>query len=218
MTHTTCEHIRDLLPAYADDGLGADEAQAVRVHLRACAACRLEAARWAALDRLLTEGLTAPEPVSQAEVEAAVQRVHETRPAWQAAPVPVRFWRSWLPAAAVAAAAILLAVLGSYAPEADVARAKGALIDEAARLASDPRELAAVRPGELVAVGTEAREWPGRLALDAAYQWDAGLSLAQSLGRRVGLAPLAVCVVLLLAANLMIARRVRETPRSLQGG
>lgn len=218
MIRESCEHIQDLLPAYLEEALGADERRAVGEHLAGCRACRLEAESWARLDGLLDEHLAAVEPVEEAEVEALVQRLREERPVWRIAPEPVRFWRSWAPAAAFAVAAVLLALVGSYTPGLDLAVAKQTVLDEAAAMAASSRELPRAAPEEAVALYADAATWPREAAEGARRQWGEGLGLVQALTRRVGLAPLATCVMLLLAANLMVARGVRGTPRSLQGG
>jgi len=218
MTHCTCEHIQDLLPAYVDEALSADDARAVRAHLADCAACRVEAERWARLDGLLDEHLSGAEPVPSADVESVIGRLHQERPVWRVAPAPVRFWRSWMPAATVAAAAVLLVLAGLYTPGVSLASAKDALLDEAASVAAESRELPYAAPEQAIALYEDARSLPKHAALGASRQWDAGLNLAQALTRRVGLAPLATCVLLLFAANVVVARGVRGRPRSLQGG
>jgi len=218
MSYHTCEHIEDLLPAYVDHALSADDARAVRAHLADCAACRVEAERWARLDGLLDEHLPVAQPVPSPDVEGLIQRLHRERPVWRVAPAPVRFWRTWMPAAGVAAAAVLLALAGLYAPGVNLDDAKEALLDEAMAVAADSRQLPQVAPEQAMALYEDARSLPKHAALGASRQWDASLSLAQALTRRVGFAPLATCVLLLFAANVMVARGVRGRPRSLQGG
>ncbi len=218
MGYDACEHIQGLLPAYVDEALAAEERRAVDAHLAGCRACRLEAQRWARLDGLLDTHLAAVEPVEETEVEALVARLHQKRPVWRMAPQPVRFWRRWAPSAAFAAMAALLALVGSYTPGLSLALAKDAVLDEAAAVAASSRELTQVAPEDAVALYADAATWPRDAAEGARRQWSGGLGLIQALTRRVGLAPLATCLLLLLAANLMVARGVRGAPRSLQGG
>jgi len=217
MSHDPCDTIRDLLPAHVDGALHPGEAEAVDTHLAGCAACRRERERWVSLNRLLDQHLAAEEPVTSAEVEAVVQRVRAERPAWRVAPTPVRFWRAWLPAAALAAAALVLVLIGGYAPEVRLADAKGALLDQAAAMAQGSRTLPQSAPEEAVAFYADAVEWPGQAAAGAVRGWDSSQAFTQALVRRVGLAPLAACLLLLLAANLMVARGARLAPRAVSG-
>jgi anti-sigma factor RsiW len=217
MSHDTCDAIRDLLPAHVDGALDAATAETVGAHLAECAACRREREQWVSLNRLLDEHLATAEPVPSAEVEAVVQRVRAEKPAWRVAPTPVRFWRAWLPVAALGATALVLVLIGAYAPGLHWASAKGVLLDQAAAVAQESRALPQSAPEGAIALYADAREWPGQAAAGAARGWDDGRVFAQSLVRRVGLAPLATCLLLLLAANLMVARGARLAPRAASG-
>jgi anti-sigma factor RsiW len=215
MSETRCTHIQELLPAHVEGAIAPEEAQAVRAHLAECPGCRAEAERWERLEGLLNVHLRSIEPVEEPAVEALLTRLRAERPVWRIAPEPVRFWRRWAPGAALAAAAVLLA---GYAPRISVDGARDALLDEAAAVAATSRELPRVAPGEAAALYAEAATWPRTAADRARRQWSEGLGLAQAVTRRIGVAPLATCLLLLVAANLLVARGIRDAPRSLQGG
>jgi len=215
---TRCEHIRELLPAHVDGALGAGEAGLVCAHLAECGECRREAERWARLDGLLETHLRTVEPVDEADLQALLARVHREAPGRRRALEPVRLRGSWIPAGVLAAAALVLALLGSYTPEVSLAGARDALLDEAATVAASSRELTRVSPEDAVALYAETTAWPRSAAAHARRQWGTGLGLVETLTRRVGLAPLAACLLALAAANLMVARGVRAEPRQTEGG
>jgi len=217
MSHDPCDYIRDLVPAHVDGALDASEAEAVSAHLAGCVACRRERDQWVALNQLLDEHLAAAEPVSSAEIETVVQRVREQRPAWRVAPTPVRFWRAWLPAAALGTAALLLTLAGAYTPGLELADAKSVLLDQAVTMAEQSRTLPQSAPEEAVALYSDAKEWPKQATAGAVHGWDEGREFMQALARRVGPVPLAACLFLLLAANLIVARGARLAPRAVSG-
>jgi predicted anti-sigma-YlaC factor YlaD len=207
MIPRTCKEIRELLPLFVDGALGEAESRSVRDHLGGCRECRREADRWAALDRVVAAGLTFEEPTAAADVEAVVQRLREVRPAWQAAPTPVRFWRNWAPAAALAGVAVILAVAGLYSPGVDLSAARSRIGAEAAAV-----------PDDFVALNEAARSWPGQAREAALEQANQGAALAEAVLRWVGPAPLVACAVLLLAINLVCARSARLPRQRLQRG
>jgi len=212
-----CEGIRERLPVYVDEALDAAEAELVREHLAGCAACRSEAERWARLNGLLTTHLQGAEPVDEAEVEALLARVRRERPEWRLAPESALLRRSWTPAAALAVAAVLLALLGGYPPDLNLGAARETLLDQAAGVASSSRELTRVDQ-DAAALYADAVTWPREAADGARRQWGESLGWAESLTRRVGVAPLGVCLLILAAANVAVARGVRIRPRRAQGG
>ena len=214
----TCEIIRALLPYYADGEVSEGEAGMIREHVAGCAECRREAAEWAALGRIVSEGLRAEEPFGADELEAAVQRVHEARPLWRAAPTPVRFWRSWAPVAGLAALALVIAFAASDLLRFSFADAGVLLRDETAALVSVPGELATDVPRDYQALRRSARSWPQRTAEGLGAQWDRGMALSQAVTRRVGPVPLAACALLLLAANFALVREARSSHGRLQRG
>jgi hypothetical protein len=213
-----CERVQALLPHYADGEVGAGEARLIREHIAACARCRREAAEWAALNRILGEGLRASEPVSADEIEAAVLRVREVRPIWRVAPTPVRLWRRWAPVAGLAAAAVLVALASANSPWLDLNDAGATIRDETAALALAPAELAADVPRDYRDLRRSIGSWPQQAVNDLAERWSRGAVLSQAVTRRVGTAPLAACAVLLLAANFAFARGVRSSHGRLQEG
>jgi anti-sigma factor RsiW len=213
-----CDRVRALLPHYADGEVSEAETELVRAHLADCRACRREAAEWAALNRVVERELTARGAVPQSEVEAAIRKVREARPAWRVAPAPVRFWRSWTPAVALAAVAVLIAVIGAELPGLKLTEAGAMIRDEAAALAVGPRELAADVPRDYHALGRSVRSWPQQALDGLAEQWDRGTAVSQAIAGRVGTAPLAACALLLLAANFAFVRGVRSSHGRLQRG
>jgi hypothetical protein len=100
----------------------------------------------------------------------------------------------------------------------NMAAARDAALDEVVAVVSESRALPQATPEEAVAFGLDLARLPKHAALEAARQWDEGQGLTQALTRRVGLAPLVACLALLLAANFLVARGVRGTPRPLPGG
>jgi len=213
----TCERIRALLPHYADGEVSHGDAGMIREHVAACAECRREAAEWAALDRIVSRGLRAEDPVGAEELEAVVQRVRQVRPLWRAAPAPVRFWRSWAPAAGLAALALVIASVAGDLLKLNLADAGALLRDETAALVSVPGELATDVPRDYQALRRSARSWPQRTAAGLGTQWDRGMALSQAVTRRVGPVPLAACALLLLAANFALVREARSSHGRLQG-
>lgn len=212
-----CETIRDLIPEYVDGEACAADADLVRAHLRACAGCRREAAEWRALGRLVDEGLAAVESVSEAEVEAAVARVSQERPLWQAAPAPLRFWRSWAPMAAMGTAAVLLVLLVNYTP--GVASAGPMLRDWAFSLiASYPTDLPDVAVSDVIALGETVRALPDSTAGRVAQEWTRGVTFTEVLATRIGVLPLAAVAFVLFLANVAFVRAVRGTLRPTPGG
>ena len=214
---TSCESIEDLLPLHADGELAADEALLVHAHLAGCAACRAEAERWQALNGLLDHGLGAPEPATAAEVEAVLQRLRRETPVWQNAHLSARLGRAWMAATALAAGLVLL-VLSLRGVPLGIGQAQNAVIDQAADLAEEPRDVARTLPGELVGLYAEARATPVRVALEATQRWDATLGLTDALSRRTGIGPLVALGLLLLIANLLVARGLRTPRGALQRG
>ena len=194
MDRLGCDAIREMLLDHADGGLPTAEAGEVERHLSACASCRREADEWAALDRVLAQGLRADGPVSDAEIEAAVARVREAKPAWRLAPVPVRFWRSWAPTVALAAAV-------------------GADVCEIY-----PTDIAQIVPTDIDALRESVSALPESTVAGVTREWDQGATWSQTLGHRIGLLPLAAGAVLLLFINLAFAKSVRGSLRPLQGG
>ena len=119
-----CDDIMDLLAGFMDRELDAATHERVRRHLESCADCRRELEGLERVDALFRRA-TAPaaEAGAWAEVEAALDRELER----DRATVPMeavreraarRGWLAswWLPAVAVAAAAVLVAVFFIQAP------------------------------------------------------------------------------------------------------
>jgi anti-sigma factor RsiW len=213
-----CDRVKALLPYHADGEVSEADARAIREHLSGCAECRQAAAEWRALNRIVDEGLRLEEPVSADEVEAAIRAVHQAKPLWQAAPAPVRFWRSWSPVAGLAALALIIAIAGLNLPQLSLAGASAAIRDETAALALAPGELATQVPHDYQALRRSARFWPEQTVDALVSQWSRGAQLSQALTRRVGVVPLAACALLLLAANFAFARQVRSAHGRLQRG
>jgi hypothetical protein len=212
-----CDRVRALLPHHADGEVSEAEARAIREHLAACAACRRAAAEWRALNRIVDEGLQAEASVSEAEVEAAIRRVRQARPMWQAAPAPVRFWRSWAPVAGLAALAVVLALVGMRSSGLSLPSA-AAVREETAAFVVAPGELATELPDDYKALRHSAGSWPEQAIEALGSQWTRGTQLSQAVTRRIGVLPLVACALLLLAANFVLAREVRGTRGTLQRG
>ncbi|HJN16889.1 MAG TPA: zf-HC2 domain-containing protein [Armatimonadota bacterium] len=219
MDRLGCDAIREMLPDHADGGLPTAEAGEVERHLSACASCRREADEWAALDRVLAQGLRADGPVSDAEIEAAVARVREAKPAWRLAPVPVRFWRSWAPTVALAAAAAVLMAVFGVVPGDTWAEAKQIVTTHATSIIhSYPTDIAQIVPTDIDALRESVSALPESTVAGVTREWDQGATWSQTLGHRIGLLPLAAGAVLLLFINLAFAKSVRGSLRPLQGG
>jgi anti-sigma factor RsiW len=213
-----CDRVRALLPHHADGELSEADARAIREHLTGCAECREAAAEWMALNRIVDEGLRLAEPVPADEVDAVIRRLRQARPIWQAAPAPVRFWRSWAPVAGLAALALVIAAVGSSLPPPSLADAGAAIRDQTTALVLGPGEFAGGVPQDYQALRRSARSWPEEAAEALVGQWNRGTQLSQAVTRRVGVLPLAACALLLLAANFAFAREVRSVHGRLQGG
>ncbi len=205
-----CGDIRDLLPLFVDGALGPADDRRLREHVAACADCRREAERWAALDRLVAQGLAGEAAASDGEIEAVLRRVHETRPVWQVAPAPMRFWRSWAPLGALGLAAVALTLLGLYSPWPHLTGAPAALRNDLAAVVTEATDLVAAVPNDVSGVPQAVRAWPHEIRHDALDGWDQAAALAQSALGWTGPAPFVICLLLVLAVNLAFARRAFE--------
>ena len=215
---TMCEDIRELLPVYVDEAASEAEQRRVVEHLAECAQCRREAERWAALDRLVAASLSEEEPAAAEEVEATAARVRAVRPGWAIAPTPVRFWRSWLPTGALAAAAVIIVLVALYSPWLNLSATPSMIHEHVAALASEPTELAASVSDDVTALQDTLRTWPQQAQSALTEWWSQGAALAQEALRHTGSAPLAVCMVLLLLANVAFARSAVISRAQLQEG
>jgi anti-sigma factor RsiW len=117
----TCRDVRDRLHAYIDDELGVEATLAVEGHLECCAGCRTAAERQRRFRQ--TVGALHPRP----EAPAALRHAIRTRTAFPAGP-PRRI------VAAVALAASILAIVGTWAMRAHRADALPVEIAAALRL------------------------------------------------------------------------------------
>ncbi len=219
MDNQACERIQEMLPDFVDDGLTPADAAQIDRHLLGCDACRREADEWAALDRILDAGLGVTEPVSELDVEAAVARVREVKPAWRLAPAPMRFWRSWTPTAALAAAAIVLMAGFEFVPGETWAEAKQLVADQATSIINAyPTDIAEVVPTDINSIRDSVSALPEATVAGVTRGWDQGVTWSQLLSHRIGLLPLAAGAVLLLLVNLALVKSVRGSLRSLHGG
>lgn len=213
-----CDRVRALLPHHADGELSEADARVIREHLAGCAECRKAAAEWTALNRIVDEGLRRAEPAPADEVDAAIRRLRQARPIWQAAPAPVRFWRSWAPIAGLAALALMIAAVGFSLPQPSLVDAGAAIRDQTTALVLGPGEFASGVPQDYQALRRSVRSWPQEAVEALVGQWSRGTQLSQTVTSRVGVLPLAACALLLLAANFAFAREARSLHGRLQRG
>jgi len=218
MTRRTCDEIRDLLPFCADGALSEGDEARVREHLEVCEECRLEAEGWSALGRVLARGLVGEEPASAATVEEALRRVHEVRPAWRVAPAPVRFWRAWTPAGALALTAAAMVLVGLHSPWVDLHQARAAVQAEAAAVVSETVGIGAIVPSDVSALPETVRSWPQDVRHEVTERWDDGAVLAQSVLSRTGPVPLVAGALLLFVVNVVLAKGAIGPRRRLQEG
>ena len=146
MKNLTCERVRDLLPEWLAGSLGGEGPAAVREHLSGCAVCRQEEA--------LLRAVLAVRPEPPAGLEARIQaRVRAELPAGlegeerRVLAFRRRGWRSWTPAWALSAAALVALSLG----------------------------IGVVWNGETPAVTSEPLEVAAQEPLPEAWLWDDGL-------------------------------------------
>jgi anti-sigma factor RsiW len=190
----SCEFALERLPDYTLGTLPAREADAVRAHLRGCAACRTEAS---ALDRGLAMLATA---THEAEPPAELRpRVLSTlREEWLESPASARQHQIVLPRMAVAAAvAVLLGALAWGAiGQSLVARDRESAADyrqilavlggkdmRVARLVSGPE---AVVEGSVILYDSHrGQSWVGVLVTAAEYREPLTVTLVGPDGRRI---------------------------------
>jgi predicted anti-sigma-YlaC factor YlaD len=200
-----CRETRERLPEFADGAIGEVDRLRLTAHLEACATCRQELRRWEALNHLLDAGLRTEEPVTPDGVEEAIARVHQARPVWRVAPAPLRFWRTWTPAATLALAAAILAAVGWRTPWNDLGLSRELLRQPAQAFAAGPADLADLAH-EVTALGGTVRSLPAAAETEFREQWDEGTSRAQALVSWAGPVPIAVAVLMLLVMNVAFAR------------
>jgi anti-sigma factor RsiW len=108
MNSLPCGTVRDLLPEWMADSLHGGEAEELEAHLAGCPGCREELA---VLETLL---LARPEPPSglEARIQAAVRQemLRNALEARKPRVLPMVWRRDWIPAWALAAAVVLLAL------------------------------------------------------------------------------------------------------------
>ncbi|MGQ9730909.1 MAG: anti-sigma factor family protein [Candidatus Zipacnadales bacterium] len=218
MNRQPCQRFEHLLPLYVDEALTEGETSAVRAHLRECPVCHAEVERWRALNRVLTKGLRVCESVSEAETKAAIMKVHMVKPIWRIVPSPVRFWRSWMPVATVLVGAALLTTLILQVPAVIWDHTQTLFREEAATYGAEARDLPEIMPTEFVNLTKTVRTLPHTVLEEITEQWERSGAFSRSITARTGRGLLLGCALVLFAANVLLAGKMRVAHQSILGG